>query len=106
MRQINFQQKMEVIDFYLEGFSTNDIVDKSQISKGAIISIIQDAREGKFVGLETKDRIDELHAVSVRLKKETLDLTQARLGFTFFRRLLDLGIEPDKLKGSTESWLF
>lgn len=98
MRQINFQQKMEVIDFYLEGFSTNDIVDKSQISKGAIISIIQDAREGKFVGLETKDRIDELHAVSVRLKKETLDLTQARLGFTFFRRLLDLGIEPDKLK--------
>ena len=45
-----------------------------------------------------KDRIDELHALSVRLKKEALDLTQARLGFTFLRRLLDTYIEPDKLK--------
>jgi len=45
-----------------------------------------------------RERIDELHALSVRLKKEQLDLTQARLGFTFFQRLLDLHIGPDKLK--------
>ncbi|MBW2118170.1 MAG: hypothetical protein JRH09_09675 [Deltaproteobacteria bacterium] len=59
MRQISFQQKMEVIEFYLEGLSTNEIVDKSQISKGAIISILKDAREGKFPVLELKNRIDE-----------------------------------------------
>ncbi len=29
-----------------------------------------------------KDRIDELHALSVELRKETLDLTEAKLGFT------------------------
>lgn len=98
MRQISFQQKMEVIELYLEGLSTNDIVDKSQISKGAVVSILKDAREGKFPVLELKDRIDELHALSVRLRKEALDLTQAKLGFTFLRRLLDMDIEPDKLK--------
>jgi len=98
MRQISFQQKMEVIEFYLEGLSTNEIVDKSQISKGAIISILKDAREGKFPVLELKNRIDELHGLSVRLRKEELDLTQARLGFTFLRRLLDMDIEPDRLK--------
>lgn len=98
MRQISFQQKMEVIELYLEGLSTNEIVDKSQISKGAIISILKDAREGKFPVLELKDRIDELHSLSVRLRKEALDLTQARLGFTFFQRLLGVDIEPDKLK--------
>ena len=98
MRQISFQQKMGVIEFYLGGLSTNDIVDKSQISKGAVVSILKDAREGNFPGLELKDRIDELHGLSVRLRKEELDLTQARLGFTFLRRLLDMDIEPDKLK--------
>lgn len=97
MRQISFQQKMEVIELYLEGYSTNEIVDKSQISKGAVISIIQDAREGKFPGLELKDRVDELHSLSVRLREKTLDLTQARLGFTFLKRLLDMNIEPDNL---------
>jgi predicted nucleic acid-binding Zn-ribbon protein/predicted DNA-binding protein YlxM (UPF0122 family) len=98
MRQISFQQKMEVIELYLEGLSTNDIVDKSQISKGAVVSILKDAREDKFPGLELKDRIDELHALSARLRKEALDLTQAKLGFTFLKRLLDMDIEPDKLK--------
>ena len=98
MRPISFQQKMGVIGLYLKGFSTNEIVDKSQISKGAVVSILKDAREGNFPGLELKDRIDELHSLSVRLRKEALDLTQARLGFTFLRRLLDMDIEPDKLK--------
>lgn len=98
MRQISFQQKMEVIEFYLEGLSTNEIVDKSQISKGAVVSILKDVREGEFPGLELKDRIDELHTLSVRLRKESLDPSQARLGFIFLKRLLDIGIEPDKIK--------
>jgi len=98
MRPLSFQQKMEVVELYLEGLSTNEIVDKSQISKGAVVSILKDAREGKFPGLELKDRIDELHALSVRLRKEALDLTQARLGFAFLKRFLGMGIEPDKLK--------
>ena len=91
MRPISFQQKMGVIDLYLEGLSTNEIVDKSQISKGAVVSILKDAREGNFPGLELKDRIDELHALSVRLKKEVLDLTQARLGFTFLKETSGYG---------------
>lgn len=98
MRPIAFQQKMKVIELYLEGLSTNGIVAKTGISKGAVISILKDAREGKFPGLVLRDKIDELHALSVRLKKEALDLTQARLGFTFLRRVLDMDIEPDKLK--------
>jgi len=98
MRQISFQQKMEVIELYLNGLSTNEIVDKSQISKGAVVSILKDAREGNLPVLELKDRMDELHALSVRLKKEGLYLPQAKLGFSFLQRLLDIDIEPDKLK--------
>ncbi len=98
MRPISFQQKMEAIEIYLEGFSTNEIVAKTGISKGAVVSILKDAREGTFPDLELKDKIDELHTLSARLKKESIDLTQARLGFTFFMRLLSIDIEPDKLR--------
>ena len=89
MRPITFEAKMEALEFYLEGFSTNDIVAKTGISKGAVISIFKDAREGRFPHLELEDRIDELHSLSLRLRKEGLDLTQARLGFTFLKTLRD-----------------
>jgi len=101
MRQISFQKKMEVIELYLKGLSTNEIVAKAGISKGAVISILQDARAGKFPGLELKDRVDELHNLSVRLRKEGLELPQAKLGFTFVKRLQDLNVEPDKV----EQWI-
>ena len=83
MRPIPFKAKMETIELYLEGLSTNEIVAKTEISKGAVISILQDARAGKFPGLELKDRVDELHNLSVRLRKEELEFPQAKLGFTF-----------------------
>ena len=102
MRQITFQAKMEALEFYLDGFSTNEIVNKTGISKGAVISILKDAREGKFPQLELKDRVDELHSLSLRLRKEGLDLSQAKLGFTFFRRLGDMDIEPEKVRGWIE----
>ena len=98
MRQITFGKKMEALELYLDGFSTNEIVTKTSISKGAVISILKDAREGKFPQLELKDRIDELHSLSLRLRKQGLDLAQAKLGFTFFRRLWDIDVEPDKVK--------
>ena len=101
MRPIPFQAKMETIELYLEGLSTNEIVGKTGVSKGAVISILKDAREGKFPGLELKDRVDELHNLSVRLKKEGLELPEAKLGFTFLRRLRGLNVEPNEI----EQWI-
>lgn len=74
---------------------------KAGISKGAVISILKDAREGKFPGLELRDSIDELRNLSVRLRKEGMDLGQARFGFGFLKRLLDTGIEPERV----EEWI-
>lgn len=102
MRQITFQAKMEALELYLQGFSSNEAVEKTGISKGAVVSIIKDAREGKFPQLELKDRVDELHSLSVRLRKGELDLGQAKLGFSFLKRLLEMGIEPDQVKGWIE----
>jgi DNA repair exonuclease SbcCD ATPase subunit len=89
---------MGALELYLQGLSANEIVAKTGISKGAVISILRDAREGNFPSLELRDRIDELHSLSVRLRKEGLDLTQAKLGFALFERLLAMDIEPERIK--------
>ena len=101
MRQLQFQAKMEVLDFYLQGLSADKVAERTGVSKGAVISIIKDARQGKYPQLELKGRIDELHNLAVRLRKENLDLAQARLGFSFLPRLLAMGIEPERL----EEWI-
>jgi hypothetical protein len=101
MKQIPFQTKMEVLELYLQGFSGDKVSEKTGVSKGAVISIIKDAREGKYPQLELKDRIDELHNMAVRLRKEGLDLAQARLGFSFLQRLMSISVSPDRL----EEWI-
>ena len=97
MRQLTFGAKMEALELYLQGLSANDIVTQTGISKGAVISILKDARDGKFPDLRLKDRVDELHNLSARLRKEGLDLAQAKLGFTLLKKLWDLNVEPGKL---------
>jgi len=101
MRQLPFQTRIEVLDLYLQGLSGDKVSEKTGVSKGAVVSIIKDAREGKYLELELKGRIDELHNLAVRLRKEKLDLAQARLGFSFLQRLLAMGVEPDRL----EEWM-
>lgn len=101
MRQLEFQVKMNVLDLYLQGLSADRVAEKSGVSKGAVVAIIKDAREGKYPQLELKGRVYELHQLAVRLRKENLDIAQAGLGFSLLRRLADIGIEPEQL----EEWL-
>ncbi len=61
MRQLEFQVKMHVLDLYLQGLSADRVAEKSGVSKGAVVTIIKDAREGKYPQLELKGRVDELH---------------------------------------------
>ena len=97
MRQIPFQDKMEALELYFQGLSADKIVERAGISKGAVVSIIKDAREGKYPELTLKGRVDELHRLSVRLRKQNLDLAQAGLGFGFLEGLLGMGIEPERI---------
>jgi chromosome segregation ATPase len=88
---------MEVLDLYLQGLSADSIVEKAGISKGAVVAIIKDAREGRFPELELKDRVDELHNLSVRLRKGELNLVQVKLGSSILNRLTNMNVEIDKL---------
>lgn len=94
MEEISFQTKMEALELYLQGLSTDKIASRTGISKESVNSILEDAREGKFPQLGLKDRVNELHSVSEKLREEGLDLAQAKLGFSFLSKLQELGVEP------------
>ena len=98
MKELDFQIKMKVLELYLLGLSADRVAEKSGVSKGAVVALIKDAREGRYPQLELKGRIDELHQLAVRLRKENLDIAQAGLGFSFLRRFADIGIEPEQME--------
>ena len=64
MRQLEFQVKMKVLELYLLGLSADRVAEKSGVSKGAVVALIKDAREGRYPQLELKGRIDELHQLA------------------------------------------
>ncbi|MDP2949674.1 MAG: hypothetical protein Q8P22_09075 [Chloroflexota bacterium] len=94
---IPFDQKMRALELYAKGHSANEVVEEIGISKGSVISILQDAKAGRFPIPDLRERLQETHALAVRLKKEGLDLAEARLGILFLKRLQELGVGPEKL---------
>jgi len=98
VRALPNEAKMQALDLYLTGISADAVATQTGISKGAVISVIKDAREGTLPPPTLKDRIDELHRLSVKLKKEGLDLPQARLGFSLLKTLQKMNIEPDSIR--------
>lgn len=44
---IPFQDKMAALELYLQGLSTDKIVERTGISEWAVVSTIKGAREGK-----------------------------------------------------------
>ncbi|GEM_PF-5619249 len=63
-----------------QGLSVDRVAEQSGVSKGAVISIIKDAREEKYPPLELKNKVDELHRMAVRLREDRLDISQAGVG--------------------------
>ena len=101
MREIPYQKRMEAVEMYLEGLSSNQVVERTGISKGTVIAILQDARTGKYPVPGLAERMDETHTFAAGLAKEGLSLEEARLGILFLKRLQKLRVEPGRL----EEWV-
>ncbi|MFP3975708.1 MAG: hypothetical protein ACOC6S_03280 [Chloroflexota bacterium] len=101
MREIPYESKMEALDLYLQGLTADQVVERTGLSKGTVVSVIGEARQGKYPQADLKGKVDELHRLAAKLRKQGLNVTQARLGFTFLERLLATGVSTDKV----EEWL-
>lgn len=51
MRQITFGKKKEALELYLDGFSTNEIVDKTRSPKELLFPSLRMPERGNFPNL-------------------------------------------------------
>ena len=53
MSELTANKKMKVIMLYLQGYSYDEIVKKTGVSKGSVFSIISDLKEGLLPEIST-----------------------------------------------------
>ena len=98
MKEISRAKKLEVVQYYLLGYSYEEIARKSNVSKGSVVNIIKEVGEGKLAvpGIPF-DRVNDLRELSSDLKKKGFEPSQALLGVQYFERLTNLGVAPEDL---------
>jgi DNA repair exonuclease SbcCD ATPase subunit len=101
MREISRLKKYEVADYYLLGYSYEEIEAETGVSHGSIANIVQELESGKLTVAGTSlDRVSDLRQLSLDLRKKGLQPSQALLGLSLFERLRTLEITPEHL----DSW--
>ncbi len=79
-----------VIQKYLQGKSTNQIADETEISKGKVHYLINDWKQK----IEISD-IDEIRDFTVLVRKSNMSIQQCAQGFRMINILKNLGIQEE-----------
>ncbi|PPD59174.1 hypothetical protein [Dehalogenimonas etheniformans] len=94
----SYEKRLEVSLLYVFGYTYKEIEDEADVSHGSINDIVGDLKSGdlKILGIPMEEVVT-LRQVSVEINKKGLQPAQALLGGVFFKRCLELGIEPASL---------
>jgi len=102
MRAISERKCDKVVKLYFDGVAYDEIVGIVGVSKGSVVNIIDELRDGAYPRFkDIADQVDFLRELAVDLRKLNISTWQARAGVSLFKRLLLLGVEPVDL----ERWI-
>ena len=102
MVEIPAERRMWVLKLYFLGMPYDEIAAKVGVAKGSVVNIIGELKKGSYPAFERLvDQVDQLRELATDLRKSGLGLLEASLGLSFFRRLRDLGVDPQEL----ERWI-
>ncbi len=96
-RKLPTSRKLEAIRLYFRGLPYDEIVRRTGVSKGGVVNVVTELREGQYPAVARSEEVDVLRELVVALRKLGLDPSRAMVGVNFFQRLCDLGIEPKDL---------
>jgi hypothetical protein len=98
MKEISTAKRQEVVQYYLLGFSYEEIVTKTGVSHGSVANVIKEVQDGRLAIPRTPvDQINDLRLLSLDLKKKNFEPSHALLGLLLFERFRALGISPELL---------
>lgn len=100
MKVIGMNTKYRVIELFLTGDTMDEIVQQLPVSKGSVVSIVSDFREGR---LRLPDRmtayVDELRRLVVDMKKKGVSLTQLKSYERLYSKLQEMGAGNEEAEG-------
>ena len=100
MKVIGMNTKYRVIEMFLTGYTLDEIVEQLPVSKGSVVSIVSDFREGR---LRLPDRmtayVDELRRLVVDMKKKGVSLTQLKSYERLHSKLQEMGANNEEAEG-------
>ncbi len=90
-------KKLEVAQYYITGLTYKEIQEKTGVSHGSIANIVKELETGELtIPGTSSDQIDDLHRLSLDLKKKNLSASQALLGLQYYQKSQALGILPEQ----------
>ena len=102
MKELSTVQKTKVIKLYLSGETFDEIAVKAGVSKGSVVNIINDFREGLLpIPPGMVELVDEVRKLVVDLKKNDTTVPQLKNYMKIHSKLKELGVSIEKM----DTWL-
>ena len=97
MREISMELKLRVIKLFLTGSTLDEIAAQLPVSKGSVVSIIADFRNGDLpIPPGMNEYIDEIRRLMVDLKKQNTNVTQLETYLKLHTKLKEMGVDNEK----------
>lgn len=97
MREISRELKLRVVKLFLTGLTFDEITAQLPVSKGSVVSIIADFRNGDLpIPPGMNEYVDELRRLVVDLRKHSTNVTQLGTYLKLHTKLKEMGIDSDK----------
>ena len=105
MAELTMRVRLNVVKYFLEGFSHEEIGRKCGVAKGSVLNVITMLKEGQFPACrELEEQVDTLREVAVQIHRSGLSLAQTGIGLSAFRTIAELGVPPAEV-GRLAAWL-
>ena len=102
MKELTYSKKVQVIKFFLNGLSYDEVGQKAGVGKGSVVNIIDEFKDG-YLSLppETTEYIDELRHLVVDMKKHGVTVPLLITCVKLTAKMLKMGVES----GKVDQWL-
>lgn len=105
MAELTMRVRLNMVKYFLEGLSNEEIGRKCGVAKGSVNNVITMLKEGQFPACrELEEQVDTLREVAVQIHRSGLSLAQTAIGLSAFRTIAELGVPPAEV-GRLAAWL-
>lgn len=96
MKEISRAKRQEVAQYYILGYSYEEIMRETGVSHGSVANIIKEVEDGQLAMPGSPfDQVNDLRQLSLDLRKKNLEPSHASFGLMLFERFRALGISPE-----------